>query len=900
MADRPVHQAGEQGGEAARLHEEAKRHYERGQYADARALFERALALRRAALGDDDLTTAETLTELAIVLAQQGDPASARPMLEHTLAVRQRVLGLDHLDTAEAVHNLGFVRRMQGDNEGARRLYEQALAIYERTVGPDDPKTANCLSGLGVLAAAQRDYVTARGYYEQALAIYERALGPDDPQTGRALNNLATALIEQRDRETALPLLTRSLAIHERALGPKHPRVANVLRNLAELYILRGEYAIARPLCERALLICERALGAAHPRTAESVGSLLTAVTRMRDFAQGIPLNRISQALRRSPGHPDAKTVEELHQFVDRLEQQANRPPLSPASQRALTEAAELQQQADALFAAGDYAGAQAALERALALREGALGPDDFEQVALLRKLAAALRAQGEYERLRPLQERIVEVHIHALGDNHPMTMTARSQLMSMQIEDEGIAAALPAMEQLHAALLEQVGPEHPMASTIQSTAGLMDRLKVLLREQARAQEQPPAQQAPPDADATPPDEDAARQVLMGLDEVPWRTLRHAYGPATDVPGQLRALLSPDAHVRERALHHLYGNIWHQGSVYEASAHAVPFLIKLLAYAGTPDKRAILQLLADLSEDDGVRTRGEDREAKAAHDAVGAGLPLYLGLLVVNNEPQLRDAAITVLAAFPERSAESVPTLQAALAAEQDRLTRVSLFWALGRVMDSSTEAQAYFEATLTHTQDPVLAFLAAAALADRAVEATPEHAVDVLVEAVAAAAAGESETEGIWGVPDLDETMADLVSFNWDGTVELAVARLCKLGTERAVPALMRAFRLTRTGDAARTIADALLDLTFNDGRLQPKGMAISRHPNGREKINYFEPAPQQPRATATLSAEQRTLLEMLAAYDPFWEQDHDLLALYGLPATREGVQALMGPERG
>src|SRR5262249_52965148 len=160
--------------------------------------------------------------------------------------------------------------------------------------------------------------------------------------------------------------------------------------------------------------------------------------------------------------------------------------------------------------------------------------------------------------------------------------------------------------------------------------------------------------------------------------------------------------------------------------------------------------------------------------------------------------------------AFPERSAESVPPLQAALAAQQERPTRVSLLWALGRVMDASVQSRAYFEVTLTHTDDPLLAFLAAAALANRAGEATPEHAADVLLEAAGAVDAEGDEGEAVWGVPDLDETLADLVSFNWEGTLELAVARLCKLGSERAAPALLRAFRRTRTGDAARTVADA------------------------------------------------------------------------------------------
>ena len=34
--------------------------------------------------------------------------------------------------------------------------------------------------------------------------------------------------------------------------------------------------------------------------------------------------------------------------------------------------------------------------------------------------------------------------------------------------------------------------------------------------------------------------------MLDGLDAVDWSALAHAYGPAADVPGLLRALLDPD------------------------------------------------------------------------------------------------------------------------------------------------------------------------------------------------------------------------------------------------------------------------------------------------------------------------------------------------------------------
>lgn len=72
-------------------------------------------------------------------------------------------------------------------------------------------------------------------------------------------------------------------------------------------------------------------------------------------------------------------------------------------------------------------------------------------------------------------------------------------------------------------------------------------------------------------------------QIFADLDAQPWADREHAYGSADDVPGQLRALASDDAEEAEEALYELYGNIVHQGSVYEATAHAVPYPARLAA-----------------------------------------------------------------------------------------------------------------------------------------------------------------------------------------------------------------------------------------------------------------------------------------------------------------------------
>ncbi|MEU7837475.1 HEAT repeat domain-containing protein [Nonomuraea sp. NPDC049129] len=89
--------------------------------------------------------------------------------------------------------------------------------------------------------------------------------------------------------------------------------------------------------------------------------------------------------------------------------------------------------------------------------------------------------------------------------------------------------------------------------------------------------------------------------MLASLDTIDWADLTHAYGRAKDVPDQIRALCSPDPGIRDKALHSLYGNIFHQGTRFEASAHAVPFLLELVADPETPDRPAVLHLLTQLA-----------------------------------------------------------------------------------------------------------------------------------------------------------------------------------------------------------------------------------------------------------------------------------------------------------
>jgi hypothetical protein len=77
------------------------------------------------------------------------------------------------------------------------------------------------------------------------------------------------------------------------------------------------------------------------------------------------------------------------------------------------------------------------------------------------------------------------------------------------------------------------------------------------------------------------PPSPATLQAIEGLDQVPWKSLSHAYGSAGDVPDLIRAVALGTGDLQEEAWGELHGNIWHQGTIYEATAPAIRFLMCL-------------------------------------------------------------------------------------------------------------------------------------------------------------------------------------------------------------------------------------------------------------------------------------------------------------------------------
>ena len=161
-------------------------------------------------------------------------------------------------------------------------------------------------------------------------------------------------------------------------------------------------------------------------------------------------------------------------------------------------------------------------------------------------------------------------------------------------------------------------------------------------------------------------DADEATWLLDDVAEVRWDELFHAYGPATDVPMQLRAVIVGDEGTREEAWWNLFGNIHHQGTIYEATVPAVPILLGLANWVDYPDRALALMMLREIAAADGVHVwrYGSNDELVTLVDEARQLYPLLRSALCEGSaglldewrdeEPAIRRSLLWLLSALPE------------------------------------------------------------------------------------------------------------------------------------------------------------------------------------------------------------------------------------------------------
>ena len=136
------------------------------------------------------------------------------------------------------------------------------------------------------------------------------------------------------------------------------------------------------------------------------------------------------------------------------------------AQEGSIQEAIKLNQQVLQLYGQGRHGEAIPLAQRALAIREKALGPDHPDTALSLNNLAELYRATGAYAKAEPLYQRALAIIEKALGPEHPYTALSLNNLAELYRATGAYAKAEPLYQRALAINEKALGPEHPDTAT--------------------------------------------------------------------------------------------------------------------------------------------------------------------------------------------------------------------------------------------------------------------------------------------------------------------------------------------------------------------------------------------------------------------------------------------------
>jgi tetratricopeptide (TPR) repeat protein len=174
---------------------------EQGRFAEAKAVAEQSVEIKRRALGPDHLDTAISMNNVAMTLLKLGQPREALELIDRTIAIQLRWVG----SRSEVIWNSYATR---ADVLFALGRYDEAESEYRRTLDTpvvDQRDHAYSLRGLGKT-------LTVRGRPKEAVPLLEAALRADAGDSPFEIADTEFALAEARDAASPRDLVALRLA----------------------------------------------------------------------------------------------------------------------------------------------------------------------------------------------------------------------------------------------------------------------------------------------------------------------------------------------------------------------------------------------------------------------------------------------------------------------------------------------------------------------------------------------------------------------------------------------------------------------------------------------------------------------------------------------------------------
>jgi tetratricopeptide (TPR) repeat protein len=402
--------------------------FEQGRYAEAIPLAEQARDWALRHRGENHPDYATSLHNLAALYGAKGDHTAALPLFQRALEIRGAALGDAHpdcaptliSDCAATLINLANLYRLMGNFNAALSLCQRSLDIRRAAQGEDDPDYQRNLEDLAELGVeiCRAKFPIPGAHPDDATHL--TTIAEKQPETyAKSLTALGNMKGKRGDHEAALPLLSEALEVRRAALGATHPDYATSLDNLAGLHKARGDFAAEEMCCQRALEARRAALGPGHPKLADSL-------VRLAEIYE-------------STGRPEeARSL--YRQAIESIRPDAAGP--HPDLTDWLGVLGKLESEL------GDFAAAEPLHQQAVEVARTTFGENHPKFATALNDLAVLYGKRGDPGAAEPLFRRALEIYRTTAGGRHPWLATCLYNFGQLHRNTGNDAAAEPLLRQ--------------------------------------------------------------------------------------------------------------------------------------------------------------------------------------------------------------------------------------------------------------------------------------------------------------------------------------------------------------------------------------------------------------------------------------------------------------------
>ena len=451
-----------------------------GQYGDAAALEDSALATRRRVLGEDHRDTMTALNNLGAIMEAKGDMVKAEAYYREALDKRRRVLGENDLDTLISMSNLGNFLREQGKFAEAEPLLRGALEGQRKVLGPRHRETLIATNTYGFLLISQGKATEAEPYWREAYETGKREFGPDDPDVLVWTNNMGGLLGSLGRHTDSAPFYREAMEGARRVHGLEHPHTLACMTSYASSLMNLGRYAEAESLMLEALAARRKTLGPDHPDTLQSMSNLGSLLRDQAKFDEAELILRDAMERReRTLGkeHPSSLIAVGM---LGRLYSDQGKYAEAEAEYRKLLDRSKNiwgEDHPERLIAHNNlggvlileekYAEAEVCIRKSLDARLRVSGPDHPETLNSQSQMARLLEKQGKTEEAEPMYRDALERFRRVRGDDHPGTLNAITNMGEILRVRGKLAEAEPLLREANERTERVFGKDHArMAGT--------------------------------------------------------------------------------------------------------------------------------------------------------------------------------------------------------------------------------------------------------------------------------------------------------------------------------------------------------------------------------------------------------------------------------------------------